>query len=224
MKKKLIWLIILAVAFAYIEAAIVIYLRHIYYPEGFGFPLKLRRDYILAIEILREFATLVILVSVGILLSRKFWEGFAYFLIMFGVWDIFFYAWLKLLINWPAGIFEWDVLFLIPMPWIAPVIAPVSLSLIMIIIGVMIVKLFDKGHNVMPGLMHWILVLIGCGFIFYSFMNDFEAAFFQKYPRVYHYEFLVVGEVLLMFSFYLLYKKVFKDSKMERIQRRIIQR
>jgi hypothetical protein len=219
--KKLFWLIILAVAFAYIEAAIVIYLRHIYYPEGFGFPLKLRKDYILAVEVMREFATLVILVSAGILLSKKFWEGFAYFLIMFGVWDIFFYVWLKLLIGWPGSIFEWDVLFLIPMPWIAPVIAPVSLSLIMVVIGVMIVRLFDKGYNVLPGLMHWVIVLIGCGFIFYSFMNDFDAAFFQKIPRPFHYEMLIVGEILLIISFYLLYKKVIqrlKDSKIQRIK------
>lgn len=210
--KKLFWFVILTAAFAYIESAIVIYLRHIYYPEGFHFPLRRHYDYILTVEVIRELATLIIMVSAGALMGKKFWERFGYFLIMFGVWDIFFYIWLKLAINWPASIFDWDVLFLIPMPWLAPIIAPVSLSLIMIVIGYLIVKLFAIGYDVRPGFTHWTIVLAGCAFILYSFMNDFDAAFFAKYPKPYHYEFLIIGEILLIVPFFFLYKRNIKQN------------
>jgi hypothetical protein len=211
LRKKLLWLLILTVAFAYVEAAIVVYLRHIYYPEGFRFPIKRHYDYILTIEFIREFATLIILVSAGVLLSKKFWEGFAYFLMMFGTWDIFFYLWLKLTVNWPASIFDWDILFLIPMPWLGPVIAPVSLSLIMIAVGYLMLKLFGKGYDVRPVFLHWSLVLIGCAFILFSFMNDFDAAFFEKYPKPYRYEFLIIGEIFLALSFFLLNRKTITE-------------
>jgi hypothetical protein len=257
MAKKLFYILILIAAFAYIEAAIVVYLRHIYYPEGFHFPLRRHYDYILTIEVIREFSTLVILVTLSALfstapsarglaplsqdnivsawglaplsrISEKFWHGFGYFLYMFGLWDIFFYIWLKTTINWPVSIFDWDVLFLIPIPWLGPVIAPVSLSAIMIVIGVLIIRLFEKGYSPLPGgvpaasragwvtfkpgLIHWLMVLLGCGFILYSFINDWDAMSFEKYPKPYRYEFLVIGELLLIIPFVLLYRSVTRNG------------
>lgn len=213
MSKRLFYILITIAAFAYIEAAIVIYLRHIYYPEGFHFPLRRHYDYVLTVEVIRELATLVILITLSLLFSKKFWSGFGYFLYMFGLWDIFFYIWLKAAINWPPSIFEWDVLFLLPMPWLGPVIAPVSLSVIMIVIGMLILRLFEKGYDFKPRLIHWVPVLLGCGFILYSFMNDWDAMFFEKYPEPYRYELLITGEVLLIFPFILLYKKSISQHK-----------
>ncbi|MGH2575843.1 MAG: hypothetical protein ACRDFC_09115 [Ignavibacteria bacterium] len=213
--KKLILILILITAFAYIESAIVIYLRHIYYPEGFHFPIKRHYDYILTVEFIREMATLVILTSLSVLFSKSFWEGFGYFLVMFGLWDIFFYIFLKLAINWPATIFDWDILFLIPLPWIGPVISAVSISLIMIIMGCIIIQLFERGYIVKPTLIHWILVMAGNVLILFSFMHDIDAAFHEKYPKPYLYEFLVIGEGLYIIAFVLLYKRTirFKDGK-----------
>ncbi len=114
LNKKILIVFLFGIAFAYIEAAVVAYLRTIYYPTGFHFPLVMHYDRNLTIEFFREFATLVILVSSGWLLSRKFWEGFGYFLIIFGVWDIFYYVWLKVIIDWPAAVSDPDILFLIP--------------------------------------------------------------------------------------------------------------
>ena len=131
---KVILIFLFTAAFAFVEAAVVVYLRDIYYPGGFSFPLKRHYDLNLYIEVIREFATLVIMFSLSTLLGRKFWEGFGYFLIIFGVWDIFFYIWLKAAISWPESFFTYDVLFLIPVPWIAPVLAPVLISLVMIAI------------------------------------------------------------------------------------------
>ena len=133
--KKIIWITIFSIAMAFVEAAVVVYLRAIYYPEGFAFPLTPRTDTIIGVELLREFATILMLLSIAVLTGRRGWERFAYFLFCFGIWDIFYYIWLKLLLDWPSSIFEWDILFLIPLPWIGPVIAPVFLSMLMIIFG-----------------------------------------------------------------------------------------
>ncbi len=196
LNKKLFVVFIFGIALAYIESAVVAYLRTIYYPSGFSFPLVMHYDRNLTIEFFREFATLLILVSSSWLLSRKFWEGFGYFLIIFGVWDIFYYVWLKVIINWPAAAADPDILFLIPMPWIGPVYSAVLISLAMIIIGIDILRLFDKGYNVKPKLIHWLLVLAGSAVILYSFMNDTDAGFHQKLPQPYKWYLLAGGLIL----------------------------
>ncbi|HKK21835.1 MAG TPA: hypothetical protein VJ983_10215, partial [candidate division Zixibacteria bacterium] len=66
----LITVILFAVAFGYLEAAVVTYLRDLYYPEGFQFPVKALPTSRIAIELVREFATLVMVTTVGILAGR----------------------------------------------------------------------------------------------------------------------------------------------------------
>jgi hypothetical protein len=210
--KKILLVFLFGIAFAYVEASVVAYLRTIYYPTGFHFPLVMRYDRNLTIEFFREFATLVILFSSSALLSRKFWEGFGYFVIIFGVWDIFYYVWLKATIGWPATIFDPDVLFLIPMPWIGPVLSATLISLVMIIIGVDITRLFSRGYNVRPELIHWILVLVGSALILYSYMSDFGAAFFQKYPKPYNWFLLACGLILFVIAYVHLHKKTVRGK------------
>ena len=82
----------------------------------------------LAIEIGREAATLIMLLGVAMLAGADRWERFLAFCLSFGVWDIFYYAWLWIFVRWPASLFTWDLLFLIPVPWIGPVLAPVLVS------------------------------------------------------------------------------------------------
>jgi len=190
---KLTYVALFAIAFAFVEAAVVVYLRSIYYPQGFHFPIKRIYDPFMTIEVIREFSTIVMMFAVSAALSRKFWEGFGYFLVIFGVWDIFFYVWLKVCLNWPVSPFEPDILFLIPIPWIAPVLAPVIVSLVMIYIGTDIASLFFMGHNPKPRLLHWVLVIAGSAVILYSFMKDIDAAFFEKYPQPYNWYLFAVG-------------------------------
>jgi hypothetical protein len=191
-------------AFAYIESAVVIYLRNIYYPEGFHFPLKRHYDLNLTVEVIREFATLVIMFTTGALLSRKFWEGFAYFILVFGVWDIFFYIWLKLAIGWPDSFFTFDVLFLIPVPWIAPVLAPLLISVVMIAIGGDMAHKFAKGFSLRPKLVHWLIVLAGSALILYSFTSDVDAGFHEKYPLPYNWVLLAAGLMLYLAAYIML--------------------
>ena len=124
-----------AIAMGYIEAAVVVYLRDLYYPGGFRFPLASFPEAMAPVEIARETATLVMLGAVGTLAGKRFWERFGWFIIAFGVWDIAYYGWLKVLLDWPASLFEPDILFLIPSSWVGPVIAPVLVSVLMIGIG-----------------------------------------------------------------------------------------
>ena len=148
--KKLIAIIAFTIALAFIEAVVVVYLRAIFYPDGFVFPLAsfLSDDHwlkFLRIEICREAATLVILCSSSWLFGKNRRTRLAYFLTIFALWDIFYYVWLKALLGWPSSILQWDILFLIPVPWAAPVLAPVILSLTMLSGAVLILSRQSQG-------------------------------------------------------------------------------
>jgi len=106
----------LAVAFGYIEAAVVVYLRQIFHPNGFIFPLPafLLSDgsrNMLLVEVGREAATLVLILSVSLLAGTNAPQRAACFMIIFAVWDIFFYVWLKILLGWPASFMDWTYCF-----------------------------------------------------------------------------------------------------------------
>lgn len=154
MFRPLLILLLFGVAFGYLEGAVVTYLRALhesvrlhYYPglpASELFPL-LTLDQLraaapeqmrtLAAEIGREAATMAMLASIALAVARNARQFAAAFAISFGIWDIVFYATLKLLLNWPASFLAWDILFLIPLPWVGPVIAPILVSAAMIIAG-----------------------------------------------------------------------------------------
>jgi hypothetical protein len=95
---------------------------------------------LLVIEIGREAATLVLISTGAWLFGKGIQPRCAYFLTIFATWDIFYYVWLKALIDWPSSIMEWDVLFLIPTVWAGPVLAPVLVSIILL--GFAIIMLY----------------------------------------------------------------------------------
>ncbi|MCS6950183.1 MAG: hypothetical protein NZ520_06980 [bacterium] len=148
----MLWVVLFAAAMGYVEAAVVVYLRDHYYPDGFPIPVQLGRMPIrftripefegrmpqrtIRTEIGREAATIVMLLTLALIGSNTFWQGLGVFLLAFGVWDITYYLFLKLLIRWPESLKTLDVLFLIPVPWIGPVWLPVSVSAVMIACGV----------------------------------------------------------------------------------------
>src|SRR5215468_561177 len=104
MWSRLINATVYAVAMAYLESAVVVYLRRLYYPQGFDFPLVIVDIPTLLIELGREAATIVMLATVGIAAGRTKVGKFAYFLLLFGVWDIFYYVWLKAFLGWPDSL------------------------------------------------------------------------------------------------------------------------
>lgn len=162
-----------AVSMAFLEAAVVIYLRALYYPGGFAFPLVEMDPTLALTEFLREAATMVMLFSIGLLLERKPLTVFAVFLISFGIWDIFYYVFLKCLLGWPSSFLTWDILFLIPVMWVGPVIAPVLNSVIMTGLGGLILLFSGKGTNPSLSKPEWILLIGGAVLVYFSYTEEF---------------------------------------------------
>ena len=157
MSKQLLWLTVWGVAFGYMEAAVVVYLREIYYPEGFAFPLVNIQNRIMLTEVLREAATLLILWATVSLTYKRLQSRFAAFFVLFALWDIFYYIFLKLLLNWPESMYTWDILFLIPAPWVGPVWAPVLVSIGFIYAGTII--LFHNHKKRFLTFKRWVILL-----------------------------------------------------------------
>ena len=131
-------LTVYAISMALLEAAVVVYMRRLYYPENplDLFPLSFLNDYDPRLELAREFATIFMILSVALVAERSnATRGFAAFVFVFGVWDLFYYVWLKVLIDWPRTWLEWDVLFLIPNIWLGPWICPALIALLFAVWG-----------------------------------------------------------------------------------------
>lgn len=84
-------------------------------------------------ETWREAATIVMLVTLAAAAGKRTKERLAYFLLSFGLWDIFYYIFLAILVGWPRSLFDIDVYFLIPVAWVGPVATPVVISLAMVV-------------------------------------------------------------------------------------------
>src|SRR5713226_2162256 len=169
------WLtvVIFAVAMAWVEAAVVFYLRTMvhriepYQPD----PLPLF-DPLGVVEPAREAATLVMLLTVGMLAGRAWRSRLGYTAVAFGVWDIFYYVFLKVMCGWPHSLFDWDILFLLPLPWWGPVLAPMSIALLMMLWGTL-----ASGWKIPPArtsseLTVWLLNFMGVALALYGFMAD----------------------------------------------------
>lgn len=169
---KLAFVIIFSMAMAFLESAVVIYLRELYYPDGFGFPLKSMDDTLLLTELLRELATIIMLVSIGYLSSQNNRERFAVFLLSFATWDIFYYVFLKVFLNWPAGLNDWDILFLLPLPWYGPVWAPVLISIMMILYAMLLLNSIKSGFPFKHHIRDILMIGIGTVLVLYSMMED----------------------------------------------------
>lgn len=179
-KKRILIVTIYAIAMGFLEAAVVIYLRKLYYPLGFTFPLKgFIEPSILSIEWVREFATIVMLLAIGLIAGKKVYEKFAYFIYAFAIWDIFYYIFLKWTLHWPSSLLTWDLLFLIPWPWIGPVIAPVICSLIMILMAVLIINFNDAGKKLNISWKEWTLIIVGMILVLYTWLIDYGKLIIQ---------------------------------------------
>ncbi|HLN85533.1 MAG TPA: hypothetical protein VK200_03705 [Candidatus Limnocylindrales bacterium] len=133
-------------AFGFVEAAVVVYLRAaVGLLPGYGGTLadvarlsseiyqksQIHGDLpgsLLTVEVCREIATMVMLISVALLSAKSWSERSAVFLWAFAIWDIGYYLGLWLTVGWPPSLLSPDVLFLIPVPWLAQVWFPILVS------------------------------------------------------------------------------------------------
>ena len=168
LQTTIVWLILFSVAMAFLESLIVVYFRDIYYPNGFGFPLKPMKSSIALVEFWREVATIVMLLSIGIMSGKYAAQRFAFFLLAFAIWDIFYYIFLYVLLAWPSSLFTWDLLFLVPFPWVGPVISPIIISMFMIIMASFIIR-FKTNFN----LIEWGFSITGSLIVILSWVLDY---------------------------------------------------
>jgi hypothetical protein len=184
-------LVLFGLAFGYVEGAVVDYLRAFYdplhrrlrpeTPPGDLFPLilldELRREgpehvHRLVVELVREGATLVMLAAVPWTFARNVREWVAGFMIGFGVWDLAYYGTLKLVLGWPESLLTWDILFLLPVPWSGPVLAPVLVSISIIGAGVLILRREAIGRPIALEGWHWAAIVAGGSIVVASFCWD----------------------------------------------------
>ena len=204
-----------SMAMGILESATVVYLRALYYPDGFTVALKIIDQRILLTEIVREAATIVMLVAIGLLAGKSWKDRFAYFLISFAVWDIFYYVGLKVFIDWPTTLLDWDILFLIPFTWLGPVLAPIICSITMLVLAFVILR-----SNKPITRMALLLLLAGSAVVLYTFLKDYGSilasnGFFRDFstlmqnkkflaiasdylPTEYSWGLFVVGELLII--------------------------
>jgi hypothetical protein len=212
MIKQLFWLMVWGVAFGYIEASVVIYLRDIYYPQGFAFPLVIIEDHILLTEVIREAVTLLIIWATVCLSYRKLQSRIAAYVVLFGIWDIFYYIFLKLFLNWPENLNTWDILFLIPTPWVGPVWAPVLVSIVFIYAGTAILIRNHQNHFLDFDKRFIVLELFAALLIIVSFIIPGSSVIEQNLPTHFPWYLFLIG-FLTGIGIFLYYFYSYEHSK-----------
>lgn len=159
-------------AMAFLESAVVVYLRALYYPTGFQFPLVPMDPILVTTEVFREVATMVMLLVPGALLTRSALERFAWFCFGFGVWDLFYYIWLKVLLDWPSSLASRDLLFLIPVPWEGPVWAPCLIAVGLVVLALLILRGRARGAVRVVDGWSWTSLIAGAVLMIVSFTLD----------------------------------------------------
>lgn len=166
--------IVFAIAMAWVEAASVFYLRALvdriepYQPN----PLPINGA-LGNVELWREAATLVMIATLGALAGRTWRHRAGYAALAFGAWDIFYYVFLRIMTGWPRTLLDWDILFLLPLPWWGPVLAPVSIALVMIVWGTLATQ---SGDGATDARWAWALAGVGIALALAVFMVDASRA------------------------------------------------
>jgi hypothetical protein len=209
-KRILFPLVIFAIAFGYAEAMQVVYMRALAVPVrvhlGLApddlFPLPpvdqlgpLRR--LVPLEQLREAATMLMLAAVGGLIGRDRYTWFAATAFLFGVWDLAYYGWLRILLGWPSSVLDWDVLFLLPIPWAAPVLA-VLISAASLVCGGAIALLHPPER---VSKLAWLLLWTSAALMLLCFTWDWRSWLSGGMPRNFPWTIFVAAEILAVAGF-----------------------
>ncbi len=169
---KIFWVSVFSIAMAYLEAAVVVYLRRVYGIDDLILQVPPFDKQIAVIELGRELTTLVMLLCIGWIAGETFQSRVGFTFITFGLWDIFYYVWLRIFIGWPQSILEPDLLFLIPLPWWGPILAPVLIALLMVIGGIIAVIKVEKNEPLHIDAWSWVCLINGVLILLYTFMED----------------------------------------------------
>lgn len=203
-----------AIAMAFLEALFVVYLRNIYHPIGSS---------LFNLELAREASTIIMLACIGILAGRERHEKYAFFMYGFAIWDIFYYVFLKLTLNWPPSLLTWDTLFYIPVKWVSPVLAPVLVSITLILFALAIEKSETSKKKIYLKWSEEVLFVTGCAIVLFTFLFDYSKILitgvfnmsFQNIlqlmnaytPTTYNWPIFIFGELVMLLGIWLFYRR-----------------
>ncbi|MEA3459196.1 MAG: hypothetical protein U9R11_00715 [Chloroflexota bacterium] len=218
--RKLLPVTLYSIAMAYVEAVIVIYLRQLYHIEDVVRDMPTVIDRMTLFELGREVATLAMLVGVAWASGRRWWERFAYLGYIWGVWDIWYYVWLAFLIGWPTSPLEWDLLFLLPLPWWGPVLSPALISLLMVIGAVVALHEMDSSCKIEANRLSIFTASIGVMITLYTFMSDAlkalpggQEAILRARPTDFNWPLFLSGYLLMAFPAFRTLRAMQKTKK-----------
>lgn len=212
LRRRLLILVLFGVAFGYVEAAAVVYIRVMYEPihqrlfpdrapddlfpsfspeqwSRVG-PPPLRNPFF---EVGREFATVLLVALLAWGLAHHAAQGFASFLLAFGVWDLCYYLWLRVLIGWPHSLFDWDLIFAAPLPWVGPVLAPLLVATILVVTAGLFFRQEAVGRPLRPRAGHWAAVLAGGLIVMAAFWWDWRNILASGVPHPFNWSVLAAG-------------------------------
>ena len=188
-------------AMAYLEAAVVVYLQlALGLQVGAIFPLLpvSQAGSLVAIEAGREAATLVMIATVGLLAGRTRLERLAWASVIFGVWDIGYYAWLHVFSGWPPTLETPDLLFLLPVPWVGPVWSPVAVSAALVGVGLAAASAVRSGRRLEVARVHWAAGLGGGLLVVLSYTLDTGRLIDGGLPGPYPWPIFAAGMLLAL--------------------------
>lgn len=188
-----------AIAMGYLEAAVVVYLRQAVgiehealFPLHDGGGLQTLGP----IELGRELATLVMLAGLGWLAGAERIERLAWTAVVFGTWDITYYGWLWVFVGWPPSPATWDILFLVPVPWVGPVWAPIVVSAALIGFGLLTARRLRGGGAMAIGPWQVVGGLAGGVLVILSFTLDARHILAGGIPESWAWPVFVAGMAL----------------------------
>ena len=230
-------LIVFAVAMGFLEAIVVVYVRELFYPEGFEFPLKMLPPWMVGVEYIREICTILMLGSIAWISGKSFLQRLSIFLFTFGIWDILYYIGLKMILGWPDSLLTWDILFLIPITWTGPVLAPLLCSVVMIEMALLFDQFRISGNMVKLRWQEMTLFIFGSIIIIISFTWDMgkiiiegnylphfstlakNPAFLKELtsyiPTHFQWGIFVPGIAIILFGLMLVIRRALQDKKKE---------
>ena len=190
-----------AAAMAYLEAAVVVYLQlALGLQVGAIFPVlpASGAGNLVAIEAGREVATLVMIATVGLLIGRTWLERLAWSAVIFGVWDIGYYAWLHVFSGWPPTPDTPDILFLLPVPWVGPIWSPVAVSAALVGAGLAAASAIRSGRRLAVARWHWAAGIGGGLLVVLSYTLDAGRLIDGGLPGPYLWPIFAIGMLLAL--------------------------
>jgi hypothetical protein len=205
-------LVLFGIGFGLVEAVVVVDLRAILSPSaGRSDPLSAAELFpftpidrlgqtdpvaarLMKIEVIREAATLVLLAGLGLAVGRTFLQRFSAFLVAFAIWDLSYYLFLRWLLGWPASAWTWDILFLLPVPWVAPVLAPAIVAATMAVAGSAVIVWEASGRPFRVSTRDWTVTVLGGLLLITSFCWDWRNIASGGMPNPFPWPLFLAGE------------------------------